>query len=596
MPYRMDGCCSTAVRRSRSISQSCSAQSKVKIDLPRSKRFVDGVTPSVRYIPPDPLTKWPPVETWSDDLWRSWLRQHDWTDQCGFNHCTRRAIDQYLFHDRYVYGFGVRPDGTLGGVADLDDEDVQWLYRPSPMGVLLHACPTPNLMFGGAAGGTKSHSARWEVIKRCWLGEDYRALIIRRELEELKRSHWDKLEREIRTICKAVDDPKAIKMTTQPALVTFTRTNAKIVGGHAHNLGDEERYLSEDYDLSYMDEATRLHEQQIVGIAGRIRNDPKLNRVGRMILTTNPGGPAHGWCVRHFIEKNVTRSENPKYDADDYVFIPARLHDNPFYVDPDGSFLSYEKRLAAYAPARRKQLMDGDWSAVVGQFFEDFDKNKHVRRETIPERCHLEVWLRSGAGGRAAYACFVACLPDGRLHIFAELLSEHLVLAQFAALIARTMADTILPTTKGRWLKSIGDSALFPTSRDDYGESPAETCRRAGLYLVQGDDHDVFGWERLKHWWGTQPITNQPWLTIDPDCVFAIRTLPTVTQDDTLPDTVSEGSETQAAHALRIGVMARPSPSPIPAAMRALDPHAIKHQIDNETGARTTGRPFGMIS
>lgn len=556
----------------------------MKIDIARA-RSIDELIPSVRYLPPEGSSTWPPVHQWTDDLWRHWLRQHAWTDE---------TITQYLDHDRYAYGFGLFRDGTLAGADDAQNVDVTWLYRPSPVGVQLHACGVPNILFGGEAGGTKSYTARWHVLKHAWSREHFRGIIVRRELEELLRSHWDKFEREVRLIGQAVGDPKAIRLTSRPALLAFEHNGAKIVGAHAHNNGDEEKYLTEDYDIFFGDESTQLLPKQVVGVAGRVRNDTKLNIPGQMILSTNPGGPSHDWHVRHFRTKQVSLIENPKYDPADYTFIRAQLHDNPFYVDSDGTFTSYEKRLAAHAPARRRQLMNGDWDSVVGQFFDGFHAARHVHRLSIPERCHVEIWIRSGVGGKTPYACWVACLPDGRIHLLAELLGEQLVMAHFAQAIVRATTDTILPATTGRLVRVIGDAAMFPTS-DVHGESPSETCRRAGLYVIKGDDQESFGWERVKHWWGVMPITHDPWLTIDPDCVFAIRTLPTLVQDDTLPDLVSEEAETQAAHALRVGVMARPSPSPIPISAQPAPAHSIAGAVQDARDGRK-GRPFGMVA
>jgi hypothetical protein len=68
-----------------------------------------------------------------------------------------------------------------------------------------------NILWGGSAGGTKSMSARWEAISGCLFSgyEDYRAIIMRRELEELRRTHLDDIALEADKICEALGNPKA---------------------------------------------------------------------------------------------------------------------------------------------------------------------------------------------------------------------------------------------------------------------------------------------------------------------------------------------------------------------------------------------------
>ena len=329
----------------------------------------------VQFIPPQGFTAWPPVQKWDEAIWGHWLSQHQWTPE---------QIAQYLDHDRFAFGVGITPTGEKAGPHNAYEAGVKWLYQPTPRGVTLHQTRiggvVTNILWGGSAGGTKSMSARWEAIDGALFSQrdDYRAIIVRRELEELKRTHLDDIGMEADKINGALGNPKAVKVTTQPPVATFD-TGAKIIFGHCQNPEDHEKYLSEDYDLFVGDEATRLLWKQIVGIQGRVRNDTKINRIGRMILTTNPGGPSHQDCVDHFITKTVDRTVNKKYKPENYQFIQASLYDNPYYMDADGSFETYETRLWMYDAERRKQLLDGDWSAVVDRFFTSFQASTHVR-------------------------------------------------------------------------------------------------------------------------------------------------------------------------------------------------------------------------
>ena len=332
-------------------------------------------TGRVRFVPPPGLTKWPPVLEWTEVEWSCWLTQHGWTPE---------AIAQYIDHDRFVYGIGFTPAGERAGAHNAYEQGVKWLYKPVPKSVLLHATRhsgVPNILFGGAVGGTKSTAARAEATSECLFSgrENYRAIVIRRELEELRRTHLDAIDSEAKKICEALGDEKAIKVTSQPPVATFVRTGAKLLFGFAASPGDELRYMSENYDLFIGDEASLLQWKQIIGIAGRLRNDPKINSVARMILATNPGGPSHQDLLNHFITKTVSKEDNPGYVAEDYCYIKSVLFDNPYLMSARGDFWEYEKRLLAHEPERRKQLLEGDWAAIVNQFFPSFSPSQHVR-------------------------------------------------------------------------------------------------------------------------------------------------------------------------------------------------------------------------
>lgn len=332
----------------------------------------------MKFTPPPGFTKWPPVEQWTELEWSCWLSQHHWTTE---------QIAQYLDHDRFFYGVGFTAAGARAFPHNAYETGVTWLYKPTPKGVTLHAtraADTPNnILWGGSAGGTKSMSALWEVIGECLFTErdDYRAIISRRELEELRRTHLDRIDIAADRINRLLGwkESQGIKVTSQPPLAVFHSTGAKVIMAHCLNAGDQRKYLSEAYDIYVGDEATEMLWEHIVGIQSRVRNDTKINRVGRMILTTNPGGPSHDQLVRYFIKKDITFAENEKYVAADYLMIQARLHDNPFYMDADGTYTTYETRLWMHDTARRNQLLDGDWDTIVGQFFTGYDPTLHVR-------------------------------------------------------------------------------------------------------------------------------------------------------------------------------------------------------------------------
>ncbi len=525
----------------------------------------------VRFVPIDGTDgEWPPVDEWADEHWRHWLGEHNkysflkqWSDE---------AISQYLDHDRYYYGIHFKRH---------KNEPPWWFYMPTPVAVPFHAVKVPNILFGGAAGGSKSHTARHDAYRHALAIPEYNGIIMRRTFEELERNHLEKALREIGKINVYFQDEKfgyekveaADYVSTKHRIRIKTHGKAKdaiIIFGHCQNLGDEEKYLGDEYDGFYPDEGATFHKKQVTGVAGRLRTTKKIlgrRLIPRLGMTSNPGGSQTLWLKDYYIDKNLEKilEENPKYKADQHVFIQAMLYDNPYLMDPDGTYDTYEARLFEYDKERRKQLLLGDWSALAGQFFAEFSERQHVKRLYIPDGSKIELWLDWGYDPHYGVALWVAILPTGRIYVFHEYKfnGEHarqkFVASEIAQQIKRITKEDVLPFTKTRRLtKSVADPSMWGkegTSGEDY----AATFARFGVPLIKADNSRELGWGRLRHWWRVAP-DGDPWLIIDPDCVTTIRTIPGLIRDKHNPDDVDTSGEDHPADTLRYGVMAHPMP------------------------------------
>ena len=57
-------------------------------------------------------------------------------------------------------------------------------YDPQPKQAALHRCRAKQILFGGAAGGGKSHAGRYDLIGFCLENPGLQAFIFRRSLPE----------------------------------------------------------------------------------------------------------------------------------------------------------------------------------------------------------------------------------------------------------------------------------------------------------------------------------------------------------------------------------------------------------------------------
>lgn len=557
--------------------------------------FLDG--PPIQFLPPPGVDEWPPVETWTPEQWAHWLREHNkypflrqWTDG---------EITQYLTVDRYKYGLGFKASTSA---------PYTYFYLPTPIAVPYHAAKVPNILFGGAAGGSKSHSARFDALRHCFRVPEYRAILMRRTHEELKRNHLDKIVGEAarlndffgKKIVHVVPSEHEVRVDCHGP-----GREAKIIFGHCQNEGDEEKYLGDAYDGFYPDEMATFTKKQIIGVAGRLRSEKRLpggmKLMARLGGTTNPGGAHTLWLKEYYIDKNVDKilAENPRYRPDRYLFIQAMLYDNPYYMDPDGTYTTYEERLFAYDSERRRQLLMGDWDALTGQFFPEFTKQKHVADIHIPPGCKIEVWIDWGYSPHYGIALWVALLPNGRLYVFyewkfnGESAKQLLVAAEVAKKIKQLTLDEVLPLCQSRRIsKRIADPSMWGADGHT-GEDYAETFAKNGVPLIQADNDRVLGWGRLRHWFRNAP-DGLPWIMFHPRCATTIRVLPAVVRDKNDPDDINTDAEDHPADTVRYGVMARPTPTVMRSVPSILLPDSPAALLASLTPA--TVRPPGMVN
>lgn len=553
---------------------------KVNLAIERPYDELDDV-PQVIFTPPAGLKEWPDVAQWQYQEWSHWLSQHGWD---------KPRIDQYLQVDRYKYGLGLRRHAN---------EPYTWFYNPGPAAVPLHASRIKNLLYGGAAGGMKSHSTRYDAYRHCLAIPNYRSLIMRRTFEELKRNHLDRAVGECTLINKFFQDERANVMETVKTEHEMRFINgSKIIFGHCQNPGDEEKYLGDEYDDFRPDEEATFEKSQIIGVSGRLRSTKRLANgariIARKIGTSNPGGAHTLWLKQFYIDKNPDPIEYPKYKAHDYEYIPAKLYDNPYLMDPDGTFTSYEDRLSMYSPARRRQLLLGDWTAITGQFFPEFTENLHVGVLGIPEGCKIERWIDWGYSPNPGVCHWVACFPNGRLYVFAEWVFRETIAADVAKRIKEITNKEVLPATRGRLSKSVADPSMWAT-QGGTGESYAETFARMGCGLRKGDNERVLGWGRMRHWFKRHP-EGGAWLMYHPDCVYAIRTIPSLVHDKSDPDDIDTIGEDHAADADRYGLMARPSPTVFARSQTPTLPDSVRGMLNQVFPADAGARRMGQVS
>jgi hypothetical protein len=266
-----------------------------------------------------------------------------------------------------------------------------------------------------------------------------------------------------------------------------------------------------------------------------------------MYYTANPGGIGHGWFKRLFIDRDFLPGES----QEDYVFIQAKVYDNPTLITNNPE---YVQQLESLPEDMRRAFLDGDWDVFSGQVFREFRRDIHVIEPfELPREWRR--WLALDFGFTAPACClWLAIGPDETVYVYRELYST--------GMLASHLAQKIIEMSLGEHITlTLADPSIFAKTGHE-GESIAETLRQNGLACQKADNDRLAGKQRVhdylqvfEGWDGRQASR----LKIFSTCTNLIRTLPQLVYDDTHPEDVDTDGEDHAYDALRYGLMNRPS-------------------------------------
>lgn len=126
----------------------------------------------------------------------------------------------------------------------------------------------------------------------------------------------------------------------------------------------------------------------------------------------------------------------------------------------------------------------------------------------------------------------------------------------------------------------VAQPEIFPKPTGPRGETVSETFQRAGVPMRRGDGDRLNGWSRVRSW--LQPIphadgTVGPSLLFHKECVYLLRTLPTLVSAGDNPDDVDECPDEFPANGVRYFVMSRPMPNEM--TPQELPDGAIGHEL-----------------
>ena len=413
--------------------------------------------------------------------------------------------------------------------------------------------------YGGARGGGKSWAIRRKLVLLALHYPGLQLLLLRRTLSELTENHVRALQTELSGF---VDYNQTQRVFTFP-------NGSRIKLGYCDNEQDVYRYQGQEYDVIAMEEATQFTESQMQFISTCNRT-VRTDFSPRMYYTCNPGGVGHNWVKRLFIDRQYRGSER----AEDYVFIPARVTDNPFLMRDK----LYQTTLENLPEPLRRAYLDGDWDVLAGQYFGEFLRSRHVVEPfTIPKSWRRFRAMDWGYNDPCAVLWF-AVAPGGRVYAYREYYERKVLSSETARRIRQMTGEETIAYTAAS--PDAWQCRGMSGSQDLSGMSIAEVFAHGGVPLIRADNARIPGWQRVREYLA-EADDGLPRLLIFRTCENLIRTLPMLTFDEHFSEDVSAHCEDHAPEALRYGLMSRPVATSEPKRPRArtYDPFASGEPI-----------------
>jgi hypothetical protein len=364
---------------------------------------------------------------------------------------------------------------------------------------------------------------------------------------------------------------------------------ARLRFGYLERDSDADQFQGWSLTRLYIEEAgTFPNERVILKLMATLRSGHGVPV--KMIATGNPGGAGQGWVKGRWIDpapqgnKIMKRTfENPFTGEEvswNWCFIPSKVTDNA-YLGSD-----YIAQLSQVgSPQLVQAWLQGDWDAVEGAFFAEWQEKRHVVPAHLVDITQLDgLFFRSIDIGFAApfsvgWWCHLrepydvvgdtdgrgyrGTLPVGCLLRIGEWYGARGTAGQGLRLPADTLAKGILqrdPLLFEKWSYTVIDPSAF---KEEGGPSIAERMGNAGLICRPGDNKRLGqigtfgGWDVMRQRLQGD-VQGRPMIACFDSCHDSIRTIPTLQHDPDKAEDLDTESEDHAADEWRYACMSRP--------------------------------------
>jgi phage terminase large subunit len=385
------------------------------------------------------------------------------------------------------------------------------------------------ILYGGAAGGGKSYWLRWVLLKallkfyKVYGLEGVTVGLFCEDYPSLRDRHLNKIRFEFPAwLGKFSSQDHNFKLNKEfgSGMIAF------------RNLDDVSKYLSAEFAIIAVDELTTNKKEIFDFLRTRLRWTGIEET--KFIAGSNPGGIGHDWVKRIWIERQFDPNEK---EAEKFFFIPAKVLDNPYVSQ------SYVDSLQSAPEKMRKAYLEGDWDMFEGQFFTEFNKEKHVI-EPYDIPYGWKKFRTIDVGGKNGITCCYWCALDydGNVIVYREYYGTQRDAEEHAKVILELSGVEDISYT-------VIDNSAY--SKIGIPETIAEVYAREGIMnLIPSSKKSLDGWDTMHRYLRWDEAT-PPKMKFFNTCVNAIRTIPSLIHDKFHTEDLDTNGEDHAADSLR---------------------------------------------
>lgn len=456
--------------------------------------------------------------------------------------------------------------------------------------------PATEILFGGSMEGGKSHALRVCNIIWCLDIPYLQSVLIRKKYDDILANHVEG-PTGFKALLRDLTITNQVKITDHG--IAFRDTHANIDFMHCQ---DERQFSSAqgvERHVVNIDEATQIVEKLIRMFRGWARMPkamkellpPKYKgRFPRINYTANPIGPSVPFFRKQFVKPRPAGAIE-RVEGFDRQYIPSSVFDNP-----SADIEAHEGRKLGFGDPAMIAALGGNWDAPFGDFFPEWDEQRHVIPNFIPPT-HWHRYRSFDWGTAEPFAVYWFAVSDGEM--FEAEVSDfkdglfttekrRLWYPRGALVVYREwyganedrpaeglrmrnseIARGILVRSPGKEeanLTTLTDSAVFPDRGFDEGQTIAKTFFENGVPLTLGDTARKTGWAAMRdRLIGRQLDSNSPvihpMIYFQDSCKYArdyIPTLPRHPLETRKEDAAEHGETTHSCDAIRLGCMATP--------------------------------------
>ena len=425
-----------------------------------------------------------------------------------------------------------------------------------------HASTVPNVLALGTRGTGKSLQLRMDAILRCLMVPNFHALILRRTMPELRRSHLVWIDYEMKMLSR---HPHPFLHTTNMAQFDNGST---ITFGHCETPADVLNYLSTQYGFVGFDELSTFTLEQFLQISASARAPADAPYQSVVRAGSNPLGLGADWMYAWFIDKTVRIEEYPDYNPDDFQMIFSKLEDNK-HLDRE----RYTARLKNLPEHVRRAWLLGE-RVMEGAYFPEFCKTKSVGGVTIPWHTvkMLPIWKEKPALGLPWLNIYRSVdwgyFPDPAVcHWHLVLPNKHKITFKEQTW-TRTLAADVAKAIKQQSVgMHIVDTLCDPTMYIKTGNAPysiAEIFEQNGVPVTASQNNrELYGYA-IHEMLSTEIDGHPSWQIVESACPELVRTLPLMQMDKTDTRKLADGPDHWVVSCAYFGMSnAPPSRDPI---------------------------------